>query len=49
MAENHPHDGPECRGCEWEHQPQAFRWFPELGAPLDPAGTNTGRFPGRAA
>jgi hypothetical protein len=24
----------ECAGCEWERQPQAFRWFPELGTPL---------------
>lgn len=47
MHERHPHDGPECSGCEWEHQPQAFRWFPELGVPLDPAGTDTGH--GRAA
>ncbi|MHA6621002.1 hypothetical protein [Pseudonocardia sp. DLS-67] len=27
----------ECAGCEWERQPQAFRWFPELGAPLQDA------------
>lgn len=24
----------DCAGCEWERQPQAFRWFPELGVPL---------------
>lgn len=32
-----PHDETECAGCEWERQPQAFRWFPELGRPLEPA------------
>ena len=35
------HASGECAGCEWERQPQAFRWFPELGTPLrlspDPA------------
>jgi hypothetical protein len=28
------HASTECSGCEWERQPQAYRWFPELGAPL---------------
>ena len=28
----------ECTGCcEWERQPQAFRWFLELGVPLHPS------------
>ncbi len=28
------HATAECAGCEWERHPQAFRWFPELGSPL---------------
>ena len=28
------HASGECTGYEWERQPQAFRWFPELGTPL---------------
>lgn len=36
--DEHPHDGQECAGCDWEGRPEAFRWFPELGRPLDPAG-----------
>lgn len=28
------HGTTECAGCGWERQPQAYRWFPELGAPL---------------
>jgi hypothetical protein len=28
------HASVECTGCEWERQPQAFRWLPELGTPL---------------
>ena len=28
------HASGECAGCEWERQPQAFRWFPELGTPM---------------
>ena len=31
------HGTTECAGCEWERQPQAFRWFPELGTPLQDA------------
>ena len=29
------HASMDCAGCDWERQPQAFRWFPELGPPLD--------------
>lgn len=28
------HASADCAGCGWERHPQAFRWFPELGAPL---------------
>jgi hypothetical protein len=40
-----PHDGQECAGCEWERQPHAFRWFPELGAPLEIRATPADRAP----
>lgn len=29
------HTGAECVGCGWEGHKQPFRWFPELGAPLE--------------
>jgi hypothetical protein len=32
------HATAECAGCDWERHAQAFRWFPELGAPLELAG-----------
>ena len=32
------HATDECRGCEWESFPQAFRWFPEMGEPWAESG-----------
>ena len=41
------HDAAECAGCDWERQPQAFRWFPELGPALGCGDRGAG--PGEAA
>lgn len=43
-----PHGGDECSGCDWEDFPHAFRWFPELGAPLEPGSSDELRGSGAA-
>lgn len=36
------HESDDCGGCDWERQPQAFRWFPELVAPVRPGPAGPG-------